>query len=177
MININKNIILIGLSGCGKTTIGDLLAKKLNMDFVDIDKYIEEKEGKTITDIFEYGEDYFREIESKAVEEVSKISSTVISTGGGVIKKFSNIEILNKNGIIIFINRSAEDIISDIDVSIRPLLKDGKEKIHKLYEERYHLYKKYCDYEIVNNKELNDVVDTIIDCVCKIKGFSENESS
>ncbi len=165
MRKINKNIVLIGMPGCGKTTIGNLLVQRLNMEFIDIDKYIEEKEKRSITDIFNYGEDYFRKIESKAVEEVSNKFSMVISTGGGVVKLYSNIERLNKNGIIIFINRSIEDIISDVDISSRPLLKDGKDKIYKLFKQRYYLYKKYCDYEIMNDTELNEVVDRIIKCV------------
>ncbi|MEJ8554478.1 shikimate kinase [Tepidibacter sp. Z1-5] len=165
MRKINKNIVLIGMPGCGKTTIGDILAQKLSMEFIDIDKYIEEREEKSITDIFNYGEDYFRKIESKAVEEVSSKSSMVISTGGGVVKLYSNIERLNKNGIIIFVNRPIEDIISDVDISSRPLLKDGKDKIYNLFKQRYYLYKKYCDYEIINDAELNEVVGRIIKCV------------
>lgn len=169
MRKINKNIVLIGMPGCGKTTIGNILAQRLSMEFIDIDKYIEEKEERSITDIFNYGEDYFRKIESKAVEEVSNKFSMVISTGGGVVKLYSNIERLNKNGIIIFINRPVEDIISDVNISSRPLLKDGKDKIYTLFKQRHYLYKKYCDYEIINDTELNEVVDRIIKCVEQIK--------
>ncbi|CAH2213835.1 shikimate kinase [Tepidibacter aestuarii] len=165
MRKINKNVVLIGMPGCGKTTIGNILAQRLSMEFIDIDKYIEEKEERSITDIFNYGEDYFRKIESKAVEEVSSKFSMVISTGGGVVKLYSNIERLNKNGIIIFVNRPIEDIISNVDISSRPLLKDGKYKIYNLFKQRYYLYKKYCDYEIINDTELNEVVGRIIKCV------------
>lgn len=162
MKRIDKNIVFIGLSGCGKTTIGKILAKKLNMKYCDIDEYIEEREGKSIPEIFKNGEDHFREIESRAVKEVSQNSSMVISTGGGVIKLPENMEQLRKKGIIIFINRPVEDIVSDIDISNRPLLKDGKEAVYKLYRERYFLYKKYCDYEVLNKKSLPMTVDKII---------------
>lgn len=165
MKKINKNIVLIGMPGCGKTSIGNILAEKLGMEFIDIDKYIEEKEERSITEIFNYGEDYFRKIESKAVKELSGKLSTVISTGGGVVKSYSNIEMLNKNGIIIFINRPIEDIISDVDISSRPLLKEGKEKIYNLFKQRYSLYKKYCNCEIINDIELNEVVNRIIKCL------------
>ncbi|MCT4507370.1 MAG: shikimate kinase [Tepidibacter sp.] len=165
MKKINKNIVLIGMPGCGKTSIGNILAEKLGMEFIDIDKYIEEKEERSITEIFNYGEDYFRKIESKAVKEVSGKLSTVISTGGGVVKSYSNIEMLNKNGIIIFINRPIEDIIADVDISSRPLLKEGKEKIYNLFKQRYSLYKKYCNCEIINDIELNEVVNRIIKCL------------
>lgn len=157
-----KNIVLIGMPGCGKTTIGKLLAERLNMKFLDIDEYIEETTAKSITDIFKDGENVFREIEREAVKEVSKRKFIVISTGGGVVKSFTNIERLKENGIIIFINRSVEDIISDVDTSERPLLKNGKGKIYALYNERYSLYKKYCDYEMINDVELKTVVDRIM---------------
>ncbi|TCO73817.1 shikimate kinase [Marinisporobacter balticus] len=159
---ILKNIVLIGMPGCGKTTIGKLLAERLNMKFCDIDEYIEEKTEKRICEIFQDGEEAFRKIERKAVKEVSENLSMVISTGGGVVKSERNIEILKKKGMIIFINRSVEKIISDIDTKERPLLKDGKEKIYKLYQERYVLYKKYGDYEIINDTTLEGVVDRIM---------------
>lgn len=158
---LDKNIVLIGMPGCGKSTIGKILSQKLEIEFCDVDEYIEKIQGKTIQEIFKNGEDYFRDIESKAGEELSRTCSKVISTGGGVIKKLENIDTLKKNGIIIFINRPLENIISDVDVSKRPLLKEGKEKIYKLYKERYDLYKKYCDYEIMNDDKLEEVVSEI----------------
>ncbi|SHK08683.1 shikimate kinase [Paramaledivibacter caminithermalis] len=157
------NIVLIGMPGCGKTTIGKLVAKRLDMKFCDIDHYIEEKEGRSIPDIFKnYGEIYFRKLESKAVEKISKYADFVISTGGGVIKFHNNMEFLKKSGIIIFINRSVDDIISDIETDGRPLLKDGKERLYKLYKERIDLYKKYSDYEVVNDGSIEDIVNNII---------------
>lgn len=150
MMGIKKNIVLIGMPGCGKTTIGMELSKILNLEFCDVDEYIVKTEGKPISEIFEKGEEHFREIETKAVEEISKTSPKIISTGGGVIKKAENIEILKRNGIIIFIHRPIEDIASDVDIKSRPLLKDGVEKLYKLYEERYPLYEAYCDYKVEN---------------------------
>lgn len=157
-----KNIILIGMPGCGKTTIGKLIAKELHREFCDIDDYIEKTQGKKIEELFLYGEDYFRKIESLAVEEVSKKNSIVISTGGGVIKLPQNISILKKNGYMIFIDRPIEKIIEDIDITKRPLLKDNKDSIMKLYQERYDLYKKYADYIIKNDTSLDEVVKKIV---------------
>ncbi len=162
MIKESKNIVFIGMPGCGKTTIGNRISKGLNMEFYDIDEYIKEKEGKSIQEIFKDGEEYFRKIESEAVKEVSKKTPIVISTGGGVVKSHRNMEYLKKNGIIIFINRPLENIVADIDINDRPLLKEGREKLIKLYKERYDLYKKYCDYEILNNSELSIVIDRIL---------------
>lgn len=173
MIKWNKNIVLTGMPGCGKTTIGKLLAQKLNLDFCDIDEFIEEKYQTSIAEIFKNGEDYFREIESAAVIEVGRTFPKVISTGGGVVKIHKNIEELRKNGIIIFINRPLENIISDIETTSRPLLAQGKEGLYSLYNERYDLYKKYCNCEIMNNRDMDSVLKDIIFKISKESGFNE----
>ena len=130
---MSKNIVLIGMPGCGKSTIGCLLSEKLSLEFIDVDEYIEKNEEMTISSMFEISEEYFRQIESKYIEKVSKLNSTVISTGGGVVKNKCNMLLLKKSSVIIYINRKIEDIISDIDDSNRPLLKDNKEKLYDLY--------------------------------------------
>lgn len=160
---MSKNIVLIGMPGSGKTTIGKILYEKLRTDFIDMDDYIEDREGKTIPDIFENGEDYFRKVEKEAVCEVSRKKSAIISTGGGVIKNFSNIENLKKNGIVIFIDRPVENIASDINVLSRPLLKDGVGKLYELLNERYELYKKYSDFQVKNNGKIEDVIEKILE--------------
>lgn len=148
---MGKNVVLIGMPGSGKSTIGKLLAKKLGMEFFDMDEYIEKVENKSIIDMFQLGEEYFRDAETKASMELSNKSSKVISTGGGIVKRKINIDLLKKNGIVIFLNRPLEIIKRDINTSSRPLLKDGIQLLNQMYEERISLYKKYCDYEIINN--------------------------
>lgn len=160
-MNLYKNIVLIGMPGSGKTTIGKLLGKRLNVSFCDIDEYIEQSEKKSISEIFKSGEDYFRQIEAKAVEEVSKTYPQIISTGGGVVKNHKNIDNLKRNGIIFFINRPLELILSDVEIKNRPLLKEGKDKLYTLFKERYALYKEYCDYEILNTGNIEDVLKEI----------------
>lgn len=160
---MNKNIVLIGMPGCGKSTIGYELSKKLSMEFVDIDTYIEKSENMTISSMFEISEEYFRQIESKYVEKISELKSTVISTGGGVVKNESNMLLLKSNSVIIYINRKTEDIIKDIDTSNRPLLKDKRERLYELFNERHSLYQKYCDIEVLNNSDISYIVDKIYD--------------
>ncbi len=156
-----KNIVLIGMPGSGKTTIGYELSKKLDMNFIDVDSYVEENEKSSISDMFEISEEYFRRIESKYIEELSKLNSTVIATGGGVIKNENNILMLKNNSIIIYVNRKIDDIMKDIDISKRPLLKNGKDRLKELFKERHHLYQKYCDIEVVNDSCIIDIVNRI----------------
>jgi shikimate kinase len=157
----NKNIVLTGIMGCGKTTIGRMLAEKLCIEFIDLDRYIEEKWG-SITELFQKGEEYFRDIESLAVSEVSGKNGVVIATGGGVVKRMENVAALKKNGIIFFIDRPLENILSDVDISDRPLLKEGKERLIQIFNERYNLYISTCDVHIRNTKDIQTITGEII---------------
>lgn len=158
---MKNNIVLIGMPGCGKTTIGKTLAETIKMEFIDVDEYIERTEKKSISDIFKNGEEAFRDVESTIVDELSNKDKIVISTGGGVIKRKENMVALSKNGVIIFINRPLGKIMGDVDTETRPLLKDGKEKLKKLYEERFELYKEYCDFEVFNDESIEKVIESI----------------
>lgn len=160
-----KSITLIGLPGCGKTTVGNLLSDKLNYEFIDMDFYIEKKQGKTIIELFKNGEDYFRSIETETCRELGEKGKTIISSGGGVVKKAINIEYLKNNSIVVFIDRPVENILSDIEVEKRPLLANGKEVLYKLYDERYNLYKNYCDYRVENTGSIDEIVDKIANLI------------
>ena len=156
-----KNIVLIGMPACGKSTIGDWLSKKIGYPLLDTDKYLEEKENRIISDIFSNeGEGYFRNLETKYLKELSEKEGLIISTGGGAVKKKENIDILKKNGIIIFLNREINDISKE-NHKHRPLLQDIN-NIQKLYDERIDLYKKYSDIIIKNNDDMSIIVDRII---------------
>lgn len=163
-----KNIVLIGMPGCGKSEIGEILAHKIHMKFIDVDTFIESSKSCSITDIFKNGEEVFRDVETNAVMKLSQNHDVVISTGGGVIKRYENIINLKKNSIIIYINRPIENIITDINIEGRPLLAKDPGRISKLFEERGPLYNKYCDYEVMNISEIEDVVHNIINIYNKI---------
>ena len=157
-----KNIVLIGMMGAGKTTIGKHLSDVLHKDYIDMDEYIERKYDMSISDMFKISEDYFREKETLVCHELSKCQDTIICTGGGVIKNSQNIDYLKNNGIIIFIDRPVESIYNDIDIESRPLLKDNKDYLYELYNQRYDLYKEACDYHIVNDQSIKYIVEKII---------------
>ena len=168
---MNRNIfLLIGMPGCGKTTIGKETSQKLNMKFYDMDEYIENIAGKTIPELFEISEEHFRDYETKACMELSKLEDlTVISTGGGVIKRKENMDYFRENGIIIFIDRPVENIISDIDSSNRPLLKGDIAKLYKLYSERYNLYNEYSHYKVINDDKLESIINNVIDLITNLE--------
>lgn len=166
-LNDKINIVLIGMPGCGKSFLGEKLAGKLKMEFIDCDKYLENREEKSISELFEIGEEYFRNIETKYIREISLKENTVISTGGGVVKSPENMKLLKQNGIVIFINRPLKKIIEDIDTKSRPLLLEGKEKLYNLYKERLDLYESYSDYIIENKNSVDEVLNDIINIMDK----------
>ncbi len=164
-----KNIVLIGMPGCGKSTIGRLVNSETGLRFIDLDDYIVKSNHMSIEEMFNQGEEFFRDKETEAVKEISRDSGVIISTGGGVIKREENMERLKNNGVIIFVDRSPEKIIETLDDSVRPLLKDGVKRIFDLYKERYELYKKYSDIVIFNNEELEKSVNEVKDIIGLIK--------
>lgn len=174
MINMDKGILLIGMMGCGKSTIGKILAEKLSYKFIDMDNYIEEISEDTIYNLFKKGEDNFRDWETEGCKRLSESNRTVISAGGGIIKRDINMNLFIGNSIIIFIDRPIEYILEDIDVSKRPLLANGKEVLYKLKEERYCLYNKYCDYRVENKGTIEEAVNEIIK-VIRNEGSGYNE--
>ncbi len=163
MADNGKNIVLIGMPGCGKTIIGKLLSERLGKKFIDIDSLIERQEGCTISELFRHGEEYFRNLETEAVLALEKEETSIIATGGGTVKRASNMESLKKNGIIFYIDRSVSDITGDIDASTRPLLAGGADRLVQLYAERHDLYKRYSDFTVKNEGEITEVVENIID--------------
>ena len=159
---MKTNIVLIGLPGCGKTTIGKQLSQKLAFPFIDIDEEIEISQQKKISQLFENGETYFRDIETEVTKKVARADFSVISTGGGVVLREENMTALGENGLIIFLNRSVSDITGDIYIEVRPLLQDGVEKLKTLHKQRIHLYERYADLTINNNQALDVIIEQLI---------------
>ncbi len=156
-----QNIVLVGMPGSGKSTIGKALAEKLGRDFVDTDDIITQRHG-VISEIFsEFGESYFRDRESEAVRDTAKQSSLVIATGGGAILRQENVDMLRQNGVIFFLNRPLEDIIPTDDRPLSSNLNDLK----RLFEERYDKYKSSADFEIFVDGNIESSVMKILECI------------
>lgn len=162
-----KNVVLTGFMGTGKTVVGKFLAKRLGYKYIDTDEVIEKRVGMKINEIFEKkGEKYFRNIESRVVKDVSKLSGYVIATGGGVVLRSKNMDELEKNGVIINLKASPETIYQRTikTKGVRPLIDkpNPKKEIVKLLNYRRKFYKR-CDFAVFTDRlKLEDVVDKII---------------
>ncbi len=160
---MDKNIVLIGLSGCGKSTVGKMLAKALSLPFVDMDSFIEEKEGMSVSDIFSrFGEDYFRDAESLASKELAKTFPKVIATGGGAILRLENMAALKETGVCIFLDRSPDEILKDVNAAVRPLIAQDKKRLYELDKLRRPLYERYADLTISGTSSAQKTLETIL---------------
>ena len=141
-------IFLIGMPGSGKTTLGKRLAKEMLMTFVDLDKEIEKREGKSVQQVFaESGEDYFRQVESKELTEWAASSkSFVMATGGGTPCFYEGIKVINQSGLSIFLDVPLSTLLSRLERKTdRPLLNAGdveekKERLSSLLAKRTQYY-------------------------------------
>lgn len=158
LLQEKRNLVLIGMPGCGKTTIGKAVAKALGKQFIDSDEEIVKQSGITIPEIFEKkGEKGFRKIESQVIAELSLLQGKVIATGGGAILNQRNIELLKANGTVVFIDRPIEKLVTTSD---RPLSSD-REMLKKRFEERYDKYLACADVTVKAVQKLNTNITTV----------------
>ncbi len=152
-----ENILLIGMPGCGKSTIGKLLAQELNREFVDADTEIIKAAGMLIPEIFEkQGEEGFRKIETQVLTELGQRSCLVIATGGGCVTRPENYPLLHQNGTIYWIQRD----IASLPTDGRPLSQTGK--LEEMYQVRKPLYEKFADYAVSNDTIPENTVAKIL---------------
>lgn len=162
LLSKKQNIVLIGMPGSGKSTIGKELSHLLKRNFYDTDKMISEKEGKLPSEIIrEKGEEFFRNLETDACRELSTITNAVIATGGGAILRPENVTLLKNNGIVFFIDRNIEEIRP---TKSRPL-SDSLEKLKAVYEKRYPIYTKSCDFKIESDENVTHTIKKIEDLI------------
>lgn len=144
-----KNIVLIGMMGSGKTTVGRLVARCLGLELADTDALVEEEAQSAIRDIFrDYGEGRFRDWEDIVSRELGRRSGLVIACGGGLPLQDSAIGALKKNGIVFWLDRDPEETFRSLDVSGRPLAQYGQEDFLQRYAQRTPVYRRWADHVI-----------------------------
>lgn len=163
-----NNIILIGMPTSGKTTISYALAEKTGRNRYEMDHMIIEKLGTDIRTCFEtYGEAYFRQLETETAKELSAVTDSIISCGGGVIKIPETMRYLKSCGTVVWLQRDPEKLYP---TESRPL-SSTRESLRRLYEERLPLYEKYADIAADNNGTVEETVLQIMER-CGLKEVS-----
>ena len=154
--NQTQNIVLIGMPGSGKSTIGTRLARTADRPFFDTDAIIEQKAKRSIPDIItQDGIKAFRTLETEALAEVSRLSGAVIATGGGIVTIPENLPYIRQNSVCVFLNRDPDKLVTHG----RPL--SQQYGVETLYQQRLPLYRLWCDMEIDSNQNIERVLQTI----------------
>ena len=155
--NQMQNIILIGMPGCGKSTVASLLAQRMGRKVVDADQEIVKLAGKLIPEIFaDEGESVFRTYETQVLSELGKQSQLIIATGGGCVTQQRNYPLLHQNGNIFWLKRD----LNLLPTEGRPLSQTAR--LNEMYEIRKSMYESFADYTIDNNGALQDTINQII---------------
>lgn len=161
-----QNIVLVGMPGSGKSTLGRMLAKKTGKAFYDSDSEIEKQTGMCIPDYFsKYGEDGFRAIETDVIKRLSLLGGIVIATGGGAVIRSENIDSLAKNGIIVYLDRP----ISDIKITSNRPLTRSVDDLKKKYYERHEMYEKSADITVMVKGSEKSTLSTLINALKDVK--------
>lgn len=155
------NIVLIGMPGCGKTSVGKELSQRLSRVFLDSDSFVEQS-GMKIPEIFErYGEQEFRNRETEALKMLTALSGKIIATGGGAVLNDNNVSLMHQNGIVVYVRRELSKLATDG----RPLSDGGIERLEKLYNERKELYESAADITVDTNEDVFGCAQRIIESV------------
>ena len=145
---MKENIVLIGMPGCGKTTVGRKLARLTGMAFLDLDEEIEKTAGCSIPQIFEtQGEGEFRRLETLCAKKAAQLKGRVVACGGGIVLREENMAALKETGVIVFLDRKVSDICSS-NLSGRPLIAGDLSRVQALYDQRIGLYRKYAEIAV-----------------------------
>lgn len=173
-INKNKNIILIGYMGSGKSTVGKKAARALEYTFLDTDALIEETEGMAISELFETkGEAYFREQETETIRRLLQApKGNIIATGGGLPMKEGNAELLKKLGTVVYLKAETETLMERLSGdTTRPLLKEGdlRTKIDTMLQVRGPVYERTADVIL----ETDDM--SFYEIICRLEKMIKEE--
>lgn len=165
-----KNIVLIGMMGCGKSTCGQLLAEQSGREFADTDALIEAKEGRSIPDIFAAdGEARFRALELELCRELAGRRGLVVACGGGLPLQDGAISALKENGLVFWLDRDPGETYDSLDVSGRPLAQAGRADFIRRYQDRAPVYRRWADHTVPcgeGPQAVSDLIFNIFSEVC-----------
>ena len=167
-----KNIILIGMMGCGKTTVGGLLAQKLNRVQLDTDALIEARESRAVAAIFAAeGEGYFRARELDISRELSESTDLIVSCGGGLPLQADAVNALKATGVVFWLNRDPAATYDKLDTSGRPLAQEGKAAFIARCEQRAPIYRAAAHHIIDCSRGADAAAEHILQ-LCKEEGLA-----
>lgn len=158
-----RNVVFIGMPGCGKTTISQMAATSLGRPWFDSDRELEAAEGMSIPEIFaQKGEEYFRRMETECIAGLMRRKGAVIAVGGGAVER--NREVIKDSSTVVYLRRSVESIRATLEPDTRPLLKDA-ESLSVLYERRRGIYETLSDITIDNEGGVEDTVKKVLEAI------------
>ena len=160
---LDRHIFLIGMQGCGKSSLGKRVARETGLSFTDTDAMVAGSIGGTVNDFFaQYGEETFRKAETGALALLTRAKPMMISTGGGTVMNPVNRHIMRSWGTIVLIDRPLEEILTDIKLDRRPTLRDGGlEEVERVYRERIPVYRELADIVVRNDQGYHMAVYTL----------------
>lgn len=160
-----KNIVLIGMMGCGKTTVGKLLSQRFDRPLIDTDTLIEERQGRSIPNIFARdGEAYFRALELELAKELFIQNGLIIACGGGLPLQDDAIAALKKNGVVFWLNADPGKTYDLLDVSDRPLAQSGRDDFIRRYHDRAPVYRHWSD-QIIQGYQTFEEAEALISTI------------
>ena len=160
---MNRHLFLIGMQGCGKSSLGKRAAREAGVPFADTDAVVAQSAECTVNEFFEkYGEETFRRAETAALAALTYARPMVISTGGGTVMNPVNRMIMRSWGAIVLIDRPLEEILTDIKLDRRPTLRDGGlSEVERVYRERIPVYRQLADITLRNDQGYHMAVYTL----------------
>ena len=179
-MTVQEHIFLVGMAGCGKTTLGLRLSQALGIPFADTDQRVSEIMGMSVNDIYTaLGEDFFRNAETAVLAELTGVKPCVVSTGEGTVLAQENITLMKNHGIILFIDRPLDQILSDIKMERRPTLRGGThEDVIEQYNARIGHYRHAADFRFDNSHGFQPGVSGLIELVngiLSLPGYGRKE--
>lgn len=158
-----KNLYIVGMMGTGKTCIGRMVSQQKKCRFIDTDQFVENRAGMSVAEIFEAeGEEGFRKRETEALRFLAKKRNCIISTGGGIVVKDENIELMRNSGTVVWLKRDLNKVLESKRIRTRPLLAKDPTVIFDLMAKRESMYKKACHFVVYNDEDRDLAVDEIL---------------